>query len=65
MTSAEDDDEPIADVDLTEIEQALFAAIRESHRLDAEIDEDLERLVEGSFDAPSVPEPGSDDGGAA
>jgi hypothetical protein len=36
-----------------------------SHRLDAEIDEELEQLIKGVYKAPSVPEPGAGDGGAA
>lgn len=60
------EDEPLVDdEELVAFEKTLFTAIRESQRLDVEIDDDLDRLVEGTYDAPSVPEPGSDGGGAA
>lgn len=60
----DDDDEIFADdQDLATFEQQLFAAIRESHRLDAEIDDEYRRLAKGEYDEPSIPEWGSDGDG--
>lgn len=57
------DDEPLTDnAELDEFEKHLFAAIRESHKLDAEIDDEYRRLVNDEYDEPSVREPGVSDG---
>jgi hypothetical protein len=62
--SDEDDEELFySDEELAEEEKGLFAAIRESHKLDAEIDAELEQLVDGTYDEQSLPEPGANDGG--
>lgn len=61
--SDEDDEELFySDDELAEVEKVLFAAIRESHKLDAEIDSELEQLVDGTYDEPSISEPGANDG---
>ncbi|WP_434317517.1 hypothetical protein [Leifsonia sp. P73] len=45
------DDEPILGNDeYADIEKALFAAIREAHKLDAEIDDEYRRLANGEYD---------------
>lgn len=57
------EDEPlVSDDETAKFEKALFTAIRESHKLDAENDDELRRLVDGTFDLPAVAEPGADDG---
>ncbi|MFF2053708.1 hypothetical protein ACFVU2_19045 [Leifsonia sp. NPDC058194] len=52
------DDEPILEHDdeLAAFEQHLFAAIRESNKLDAEIDDELRRLASGEYDEPGPTE---------
>lgn len=57
-----EDDPLVGDDELTRFERSLFAAIRESNRLDTEIDDELGRLVDGTYDEPAVTEPGVDDG---
>jgi len=58
------DDEPVTDdAELAAFEKHLFAAIRESHKLDAEIDDEYRRLANGQYPEPSIPEPGVDGGG--
>lgn len=45
------DDEPILrERDLGDVEKALFAAIRDSRKLDAEIDDEYRRLASGEYD---------------
>lgn len=57
------EDEPLAgDDEMAKFEKALFAAIRESQKLDAEIDDELRQLVDGTYDEPTESEPGADDG---
>lgn len=47
------DDEPMfGDDDLATVEKDLFAAIREAHKLDVEIDDEYRRLASGEYDGP-------------
>lgn len=51
------DDEPIvSDEELQAFEKHLFAAIRESQKLDAEIDDEYRRLANGEYDEPGPSE---------
>lgn len=46
-------DEPIvSDEELAAFEKRLFAAIRDSRRLDAEIDDEYRRLAIGDYETP-------------
>lgn len=57
MSEDESDDEPIVDdKELTSFERVLFTAIRESRKLDAEIDEEYRQLTHGDYDHPAPPE---------
>lgn len=47
----DDDDEPILnDEELARFEKSLFAAMREAHKLDTEIDDEYRRLTNGEYD---------------
>lgn len=61
MSDRDDDEMTFPDDDRGTFEQDLFRAIREYHRLEAEMDDELHRLVTGEYAAPSFPEPGTDD----
>lgn len=51
------DDEPVVDDDeLSTFEKQLFAAIRESQKLDAEIDDEYRRLTSGEYPHPGPTE---------
>ena len=51
------DDEPLlSDAEMAVVEKALFAAIRESGKLDAEIDDEYQRLVSGEYEEPGPAE---------
>jgi hypothetical protein len=57
MDEDEFDDEPIVDdKELASFEKTLFAAIRESRKLDAEIDDEYRRLTRGKYDSPAPTE---------
>lgn len=44
-------DEPmLSDEDVAAVEKDLFAAIREAHNLDLEIDDEYRRLASGEYD---------------
>lgn len=40
----------MGDEDLAAVEKDLFAAIREAHKLDVEIDDEYRRLASGEYD---------------
>lgn len=46
------DDEEFDDEELAAFEKHLFAAIRESQKLDAEIDDEYRKLASGEYDEP-------------
>ncbi len=56
----DDDEMVVGDQELVSFEKHLFAAIRESRQLDAEIDDEYRRLTNGEYDEPAIPERESD-----
>ncbi|MEY9850602.1 hypothetical protein ABH923_000280 [Leifsonia sp. EB41] len=57
-----DDEALVSDDELTTFERSLFSAIRESRKLDEEIDDEMKQLVDGTYDEAAATEPGTDDG---